>query len=112
MDLNELHISLDNISYLLITNSNENFLLVNDNISNILLFSTETNLKFLSKIDTIFVDGTFKSCPKLFTLMFTVHGLQNGNYVPLLFFILSNKETKTYEKAFMHILYLNVTNST
>ncbi|KAE9522680.1 hypothetical protein AGLY_016902 [Aphis glycines] len=104
MDLNELNISSDNISHLLITNRNENFLLVNDNISNILLFSTETNLKFLSKIDTVFVDGTFKSCPKLLTQMFTVHGLQNGNYVPLLFFILSKKETKTYEKVFMHII--------
>jgi len=104
VDLNELHISLDNMSHLLITNRNENFLLVNDNTSNILLFSTETNLKFLSKIDTIFVDGTFKSCPKLFTQMFTVHGLQNGNYLPLLFFILPNKETKTYEKALMHII--------
>jgi len=104
VDLNELHTSLDNMSHLLITNRNENFLLVNDNTSNILLFATETNLKFLSKVDTIFVDGTFKSCPKIFTQMFTVHGLQNGNYLPLLLFILPNKETKTYEKALMHII--------
>jgi len=67
VDLNELHISLDNISHLLITNRKENFLLVNDNTSNILLFFTKTTLKFLSKIDTIFIDETFKNCPKLFT---------------------------------------------
>jgi len=38
------------------------FLLVNDNENNVLVFST---------IDTILtVDGTFKSCPKLFTHFF------------------------------------------
>jgi len=36
--------------------------------------------------------------------MFTVHGLQNSNYLPLLFFILPNKGIKTYEKAFTHII--------
>jgi hypothetical protein len=36
--------------------------------------------------------------------MFTVHGLQNGNYLPLLFFVLPNKEIKAYEKVFMHII--------
>jgi len=36
--------------------------------------------------------------------MFTVHGLQNGNYLPLLFFVLPNKEIKIYEKVFMYII--------
>jgi hypothetical protein len=40
--------------------------------------------------------------------MFTVHGLQNGNYLPLLFFILPNKEIKTYKKAFMQCSKLNI----
>uniref|UniRef100_A0A2S2QBL8 MULE transposase domain-containing protein n=1 Tax=Sipha flava TaxID=143950 RepID=A0A2S2QBL8_9HEMI len=103
-NLEELQTSLDNMSDFLLTNRSENFLLVNDKESNILLFSCKSNLMFLSNVDTIFVDGTFKSCPSLFTQIFTVHGLQNDKYIPLLFFLLPDKELKTYEKAFFHIL--------
>ena len=85
------------------TNRDENFLLVNDNENNIIIFSTITNLNFLSEVDTIFVDGTFKSCPKLFTQFFTVHGLKNNNYIPLVFFLLPNKNIDTYIKAFSHL---------
>jgi len=80
------------MSDFLLTNRSENFLLVNNKESNILLFSCKSNLMFLSNVDTIFVDGTFKSCPSLFTQIFTVHGLQNGKYIPLLFCLLPDKE--------------------
>ncbi|KAF0761944.1 MULE domain-containing protein, partial [Aphis craccivora] len=104
-NLEELQTSLDNMSDFLLTNRNVNFLLVNDLDSNILLFLTKTNLMFLSNVKTIFVDGTFKSCPSLFTqILFTVHGLQNDEFIPLLFFLLPNKESKSYEKAFLHIM--------
>jgi len=87
-NLEELHTWLDNMSDFLLTNRNEKFLLVNDKDSNILLFSTKTNLMFLSNVETIFVDDTFKSCPSLFTQIFIVHGLQNDKYIPLLFCLL------------------------
>lgn len=35
--------------------------------------------------------------------MFTVHGVQNSNYLPLLFFTHPDKEDETYEKSFLHI---------
>lgn len=35
--------------------------------------------------------------------MFTVHGFINGNYIPLIFFLLPNKQVKTYKEAFLHI---------
>jgi hypothetical protein len=73
----ELHTLLDSMSDTVVTNHNENFLLVNDKDSNILLFSTKTNLMSLSNVETIFVNGTFKSCPSLFTQIFTVYSLQN-----------------------------------
>lgn len=37
---------------------------------------------------TIYVDGTFKYCPKLFYQLFTIHGLSNGYYIPLVFFFI------------------------
>jgi len=54
----------------------EKCLLFNDYENNIFVFSTITNLKFLGQVDTIFVDGTFKSCPKLFTQFFTINDYQ------------------------------------
>lgn len=68
-NLLDLHNSLkENIK----SNRDENFLLVNHYENNILVFSTITNLKFLSQVDTILVDGTFKSCPKLFTQFYFI----------------------------------------
>lgn len=99
-NLLDLHNSLkENIK----SNQDEKFLLINDYENNILVFSTITNLKFLSQVDTILVDGTFKSCPKLFTQFFTIHGLSNGNYIPLVFFLLIDKSIETYKKAFLHL---------
>jgi len=49
------------------------------------------------------VDGTFKSCPKLFSQIFTPHGLKNNNYISLVFFLLPNKNIDTYIKAFSHL---------
>jgi len=49
---------------------------------------------------TVFIDGTFKSCPKLFYQLFTVHGVKNNHYVPLVLFLLPNKTSDTYTKAF------------
>jgi hypothetical protein len=66
------------------------------------MFSYKTNLQFLSSIDVLYVDGTFKSAPKLFNLLLTIHGLSNGQYVPLAFFLLANKHQTSYEDVFRH----------
>jgi hypothetical protein len=74
-----------------LTISKELFLLVNDSETNVVMFSCKTNLQFLSTIDVFYVDGTFKSAPKIFHQLFTIHGLSNGHFVPLAFFLLANK---------------------
>lgn len=43
------------------------------------------------------VYGTFEFCVKFFLQMFTLRGIRNGNYVPLLFCLLPNKEQATYD---------------
>jgi hypothetical protein len=40
-------------------------------------------------IDVPFVDGTFKSVPNYSHHVFTIHGLSNGRYVLLAFFLLA-----------------------
>jgi hypothetical protein len=68
------------------TSSKEQFLLVNDSEKNIVMFSCRTNLKFLSSIDVLYVDGTFKSAPKFVLQLLTIHRLNSGHYVPFAFF--------------------------
>jgi len=72
-------------------------------VKNILLFYSKSFTTFLSNVETK-VDGISKSWPSLFNQIFKVHGLQNDKYMPLLFFLLSYKESNAYEKAFLHIL--------
>jgi len=79
--LTELHEALDN--YDVITNHEEDFKFINDWETNIVIFTFSHNLEILSKIKTVFVDGTFKSCPKLFYRLFTIRGVKDNNYFPL-----------------------------
>ncbi len=48
-------------------------LLVNDTDRNITIFSTPKKLQFMTSCDTILMDGTFKSCPKLLYQLFVIH---------------------------------------
>jgi len=81
---NEVHNVLEEID---IIYENEQFLLHNDIESGIVLFSTKTNLEYLVKFDTLYVDGTFQYCTKYFTQLFTIHGFLNKYYISLAFFV-------------------------
>lgn len=85
------------------TNVGEPFLLVNDKVHNLLGFSTQSNLEALCRVQKVYVDGTFKSCPKHFLQVFTFHGFHNNSYVPLAYFVLPNKSTDTYTRCFTSI---------
>jgi hypothetical protein len=52
--------------------------------------------------NNIYIYGTFKYCPKYFLQLFTIHGLNNGYYIPLVFFfLLNNKQTESYSSCFL-----------
>jgi hypothetical protein len=86
------------------TSLKEQCLLVNDLEKNIVMFSCKTNPQFLSSIDVLYVDRTFKSAPKFFHQLLTIRGLSNGHYVPLAFFLLANKHQTSYEDVFRHMI--------
>lgn len=46
------------------------------------------------------MDGTFLYCVKFFKQLFTIHATENVHYIPLVFFLLSNKSTKAYISLF------------
>jgi hypothetical protein len=71
---------------------------------NIVMFSCKTNFQFLSFIDVLYVDGAFKSAPKFFQQLLTIHGLSKGHYVPFVFFLLAKKHQTSYEDIFRHMV--------
>jgi hypothetical protein len=48
------------------------------------------------------VDGTLKSAPNFFHQLLTIHGLNNGHYVPLAFFLLASEHQTSYDDVFRH----------
>uniref|UniRef100_A0A8D8WDT8 MULE transposase domain-containing protein n=1 Tax=Cacopsylla melanoneura TaxID=428564 RepID=A0A8D8WDT8_9HEMI len=79
------------------------FLLVNDEETKIIMFSTVSNLQLLCDSQRVFMDGTFKSCPKFYFQVFTLLGLKNNVYIPLVFLLLPGKTKSIYKQAFQHV---------
>jgi len=64
------------------------------------IFTIDDNLRYLSAVTTIYLDGTFKSCPSLYAQLYTVHALVDGRVVPLVYALVANKLHTTYYKFF------------
>ena len=63
------------------------------------IFSTYLNMEYLcNSMSELFIDGTFKCCPRYFYQLYTIHGCKNGNYVPLLYCLLPLKSEACYAK--------------
>lgn len=90
------------------TNREENFLIENDFSNGIILFGCETNIAFLRKSASVYMDGTFEYCPKYFYQLYTIHGFINNTYVPLLFALLPDKTINTYTNLFEKIRKLDI----
>ena len=67
--------------------------------NDILILTTHDDLLNLSQCATIYIDGTFKTCPRLYTQLFTVHGLYFGAVVPFVYVLLADKRADTYYKV-------------
>lgn len=68
----------------------------NDEVSNVIIFTCQHNLDALQHATTVFIDGTYRSTPKLFFQMFTVFITEGNFYVPVVFSLLPNKTTEAY----------------
>ena len=74
------------------TSKDEEFVIMNDVPSGLIIFSCSSNLEFLTNsAEEIFVDGTFRFCPKFFYQLYTIHGFRIRHFVPLVFALLSRK---------------------
>ena len=80
----------------------DTFVLPNIN-NDMLIFTTNSNLQFLSRCSTIYVDGTFKARPTLFAQLYSIHGLFGGFVVPVVYALLPDKSSTTYYVMFGRI---------
>lgn len=83
------------------TMSGAPFLLASEGAEDkIVIFATRDNLELLSAADTVYMDGTFRVCPRLFYQVFTLHIFRHGQQFPVVYFLLPRKARETYNKAF------------
>jgi hypothetical protein len=64
--------------------------------ANGVIFASEENLRLMSASDRIFMDGTFKTCPRIFAESYTIHGMVSGHVVPLVYCLLPSKSREVY----------------
>lgn len=106
-DANDINLT----SSLLTLQDGESFLRLdfkNDDGKRILVFGGEEAKRLLENGETFFFDGTFKSCPRQFSQLYTIH-VDSGsshyetNVNVVLFLLLPDKKRKTYEAALKEI---------
>ena len=74
-----------------------------DDPTRILIFYTSGNLKKLSENPNWYCDGTFEVAPTLFTQLYTIHAVKNGQNLPLVYGFLPKKTEAMYDVIFMHL---------
>ncbi|KAG0439352.1 hypothetical protein DMUE_2486 [Dictyocoela muelleri] len=69
----------------------------------VLIFTTETHLMHLNFCNEWYCDGTFKSCPRDFTQLYTIMGRMKSEIMPFAYFLMKNKSKNGYLKGFKFV---------
>ena len=80
----------------LVIDSSDNFLFFDDGEgeNRIVSFAASLFLEKLSSSSTIYLDGTFHCCPKIFSQLYTLHADVGGSVAPIVFAFLPNKKNR------------------
>ena len=60
-------------------------------------------MRKLQNCDTIYMDGTFKSCPHPYVQFVTIHGLYHGRVLPFAMCLMDGKTIGKYRQLLQHI---------
>ena len=83
------------------TTDSRQFLMVEDGEDKkMVIFATDDNIRVQVKAETVFVDGTFHTCPQLVYQIFTLHAFKNGQQFRLAYCLLPDKSRDTYQRTF------------
>ena len=80
----------------------------NNKLEKYIIFGSEFQLNFYNEIQELFIDGTFKICPKNYYQLVNIFGFnKNKNfYMPLNYILLTSKNEELYTEAFEHLIRL------
>ena len=82
-----------------------NFHMFSSANNDIVFFSSEENIRRLSSKSHWCADGTFKSVPKIYTQIFTIHGFEGDKLIPYVYCPLSSKTRAIYSQVFRSLKY-------
>ena len=85
------------------TGTGERFLLFDSgvvDISRTFIYATNGGIDMLASSSQWFGGGTFKICPQIFSQIYTIHVLVNGEVLPCVFALLPSKIEIVYEQFF------------
>jgi hypothetical protein len=74
-----------------------------DNQKGLVIFMSSRNASNLQRCHDLYVDGTFKVCPKPFYQVITIHGMLCGRVLPFAMVLLKNKTTALYREMFQQL---------
>ncbi|KAL8610282.1 hypothetical protein ACOMHN_062014 [Nucella lapillus] len=66
----------------------------------ILIFATDNAVARICSSESVFMIGTFYTCPRLFYQLFSIHVECNGQLFPMMFTFLPDKSQLTYQRLF------------
>ena len=77
------------------------FLCVDDGEEDkILIFATDEMLNIMQEAETLFMDGTFYVCPRLWYQLYSIHCMVDKVMFPVAYALLPNKTRETYVRLF------------
>ena len=87
------------------TVKNQRFLLRidGDEKEKIIIFATDKMLERLCNTNTLYMDGTFSSCPRLFYQLFTINIYIGDQQFPAIYALLPGKSRNIYNRLFLLI---------
>jgi hypothetical protein len=78
--------------------SGRQFLRHLDNAWDVCIFATDKNYRRLVRCDTVFIDGTFKTCPAPYEQFVTIHGLYHGRVLSFVMNLTTGKTVGHYRQ--------------
>ncbi|CAF0952690.1 unnamed protein product [Didymodactylos carnosus] len=69
-----------------------------------LIFASSEQLDILQSCDDFLVDGTFKVVPEIFYQLYVVHAIYRGHAIPVVYSLLSRKNSDTYQRLINEIV--------
>ena len=63
------------------------------------IFATHQNIQVMSECSDLYMDGTFRSTPRPYEQIFTVHGNYRGHVIPLVHVLMEQRQVAHYRRV-------------